>query len=94
MVGVIGSPGWARTSDFLINRRGPVESRPCLLSAYLRLTARSADRFGCSSLATWKYSRDRRARESTPLRGAFSANQRKLGPDAGAVTTRNHSMSP
>jgi hypothetical protein len=24
----IGSPGWARTSDFLINRRGPVMSRP------------------------------------------------------------------
>jgi hypothetical protein len=27
----IGSPGWARTSDFLINRRGPVQSRPSLL---------------------------------------------------------------
>ena len=24
----VGSPGWARTSDFLINRRGPVNSRP------------------------------------------------------------------
>jgi hypothetical protein len=25
---VVGSPGWARTSDSLINRRGPVNSRP------------------------------------------------------------------
>ena len=24
----VGSPGWARTSDFLISRRGPVQSRP------------------------------------------------------------------
>jgi hypothetical protein len=29
----IGSRGWSRTSDFLINRRGPVTSRP---SAFLR----------------------------------------------------------
>ena len=27
VVAVIGSPGWSRTSDFLINRRGPVMSR-------------------------------------------------------------------
>jgi hypothetical protein len=33
---VVGSPGWARTSDFLINRRGPVTSRP---SAFLRSSA-------------------------------------------------------
>ena len=25
---VVGSPGWTRTSDILINRRGPVMSRP------------------------------------------------------------------
>jgi len=33
---VSGSPGWARTSDFLINRRGPVQSRP---SVFLRCSA-------------------------------------------------------
>ena len=29
----VGSPGWSRTSDFLINRRGPVTNRP---SVFLR----------------------------------------------------------
>ncbi len=28
VVVVVGSPGWARTSDFLINRRGPAHRRP------------------------------------------------------------------
>jgi hypothetical protein len=32
----IGSPGWARTSDFLINRRGPAPSRP---SVFLQSSA-------------------------------------------------------
>jgi hypothetical protein len=32
----VGSPGWARTSDFLINRRGPAASRP---SAFLHSSA-------------------------------------------------------
>jgi hypothetical protein len=45
----------------------------------LRLTARSANRIGGRSLATQKYSRDRCVHENRPLRGSFSANQRKPG---------------
>jgi len=33
---IVGSPGWARTSDFLINRRGSAMSRP---SVFLRSSA-------------------------------------------------------
>jgi hypothetical protein len=42
VVEVVGSPGWSRTSDFLINRRGSVMSRPSMLFAQLRVTARSS----------------------------------------------------
>jgi hypothetical protein len=38
---VVGSPGWARTSDFLINRRGPATSRPLV---FLRSSAQ-----GCAA---------------------------------------------
>jgi hypothetical protein len=37
---VVGSPGWARTSDFLINRRGSAMSRP---SVFLRSSAQPCD---------------------------------------------------
>jgi len=30
---MVGSPGWARTSDFLINRRGPVMSQSAVFSS-------------------------------------------------------------
>ena len=39
MAEFIGSPGWARTSDFLINRRGPAKSR---LSVFLRSSAQTS----------------------------------------------------
>jgi len=41
----IGSPGWTRTSDILINRRGPVMNRPSRLHAHFRVTARHASTF-------------------------------------------------
>ena len=40
LLDVVGSPGWTRTSDILINRRGPVMSQSSPLPAILRVTAR------------------------------------------------------
>src|SRR5262245_20947256 len=45
----VGSPGWARTSDFLINSRGPAHRRPSSLFSYLRLTARYGNAFAPAS---------------------------------------------
>jgi len=46
----------------------------------LRVTAESADALAGHALAAEKYSGDRRARTTTSLRAAFSANSRKLSP--------------
>ena len=45
LLDVVGSPGWTRTSDILINSRGAAISRPSCFVAHLRVTARSASRF-------------------------------------------------
>ncbi len=74
---VVGSPGWTRTSDILINRRGAVTSRPSRLLEHLRGTDLFAWAFvrwssrQKGSLATGANTSSQR------FAGSFSANQRK-----------------
>jgi hypothetical protein len=71
-----GSPGWSRTSDFLINRRGPAASRAqsfCMVPCNPALPRV----FSLHPSGAEKDSRRSQGLKSACLTGAFSANQRK-----------------